>query len=82
MLRQCLKNLKRFKREAELFLGNAKELPFGNESFDAVFHAGGINFFSEKEKAVEEMIRIARPSLYIKFEQILKGNGYLLEFRN
>jgi ubiquinone/menaquinone biosynthesis C-methylase UbiE len=36
MLRQCLKDLKKFKCEAELFLENAEELPFGNKSFDAV----------------------------------------------
>jgi len=45
----------------ELFLGKAEELPFKSDSFDSVFHIGGINFFSEKKKAIDEMIRVARP---------------------
>jgi ubiquinone/menaquinone biosynthesis C-methylase UbiE len=44
----------------ELFLGTAEALPFKAESFDTVFHIGGINFFSDKKKAVLEMIRVAR----------------------
>jgi uncharacterized protein YbaR (Trm112 family) len=45
----------------DLFLGTAEALPFKSESFDNVFHIGGINFFSEKKKAIDEMIRVARP---------------------
>lgn len=45
----------------DLFLGTAEALPFKAESFDSVFHIGGINFFSHKKEAIEEMIRVARP---------------------
>jgi ubiquinone/menaquinone biosynthesis C-methylase UbiE len=45
MLKQCLRNLKKWKCEAELFLANAEELPFRDESFDEVFHLGGMNLF-------------------------------------
>jgi len=45
----------------DLFLGMAEELPFKSDSFDSVFHVGGINFFSEKKRAIDEMIRVARP---------------------
>ena len=45
----------------DLFLAMAEALPFKAESFDCVFHIGGINFFSEKKKAIDEMIRVARP---------------------
>ncbi len=45
----------------DLFLGMAEVLPFKSESFDSVLHIGGINFFSEKKKAINEMIRVARP---------------------
>ena len=45
----------------DLFLGKAEELPFKPDSFDSVFHIGGINFFSGKKKAIDEMIRVARP---------------------
>lgn len=45
----------------DLFLGTAEALPFKAESFDSVFHIGGINFFSRKKEAIDEMIRVARP---------------------
>ncbi len=45
----------------DLFLGMAEALPFRAESFDGVLHIGGINFFSEKRKAIDEMIRVCRP---------------------
>ena len=45
----------------DLFLGMAEVLPFKPESFDSVFHIGGINFFSGKKKAIDEMIRVSRP---------------------
>lgn len=45
----------------ELFQGMAESLPFQPESFDSIFHLGGINFFSAKKKAIDEMIRVARP---------------------
>jgi len=45
----------------DLFLGMAEVLPFKAESFDNVFHIGGINFFSGKKKAIDELIRVARP---------------------
>ncbi|MEW6571705.1 MAG: methyltransferase domain-containing protein [Nitrospirota bacterium] len=60
MLRQCAKNLKKWGCDAELFLGNAEKLPFRDESFEAVFHVGGVNFFTDRRKAIEEMIRVAR----------------------
>jgi ubiquinone/menaquinone biosynthesis C-methylase UbiE/uncharacterized protein YbaR (Trm112 family) len=45
----------------ELFLAMAEVLPFKAASFDSILHIGGINFFSEKKKAIDEMIRVARP---------------------
>jgi ubiquinone/menaquinone biosynthesis C-methylase UbiE len=49
----------------DLFLGMAEALPFRDASFDSVFHIGGINFFSDKQKAIREMIRVARPGTKI-----------------
>lgn len=49
----------------DLFLGVAEALPFRTESFDCVFHVGGINFFSDRGKAIGEMIRVARPGTRI-----------------
>ena len=61
MLIRCQANLHRWELEADLFLGNAEELPFANDSMDVVFHAGGINFFTDRAKAIGEMIRVAKP---------------------
>ena len=60
MLRRCGRNAKRWRLDIELINGMAEALPFKDESFDVVFHVGGINFFNDKKKAIEEMIRIAK----------------------
>jgi ubiquinone/menaquinone biosynthesis C-methylase UbiE len=65
MLRKCRKNLDKWNLEAELCLGNAAYLPYGNDCFDCVYHVGGINGFSEKERAISEMIRVAKPGTRI-----------------
>lgn len=65
MLWQCQRNLKKWQREVELFHGTAEALPFIDEVFDVVFHFGGINFFNDKAAAIREMIRVARPGIWI-----------------
>ena len=61
MLLNCQANLRRWEMDADLFQGNAESLPFADASFDVVFHVGGINFFSDRAKAIREMVRVARP---------------------
>ncbi|MGA8742129.1 MAG: class I SAM-dependent methyltransferase [Terracidiphilus sp.] len=61
MLAKCMTNLRRWGLHGDLFLGNAECLPFADESFDVVFHVGGINFFNDRAKAIREMIRVAKP---------------------
>lgn len=51
--------------DIQLQLGNAEQLPYQDNSFDGVFHVGGINFFNDKKKAIEEMIRVAKPGTRI-----------------
>jgi len=36
-------------------------LPFADNTFDIVFHNGGINFFNDKALAMNEMLRVAKP---------------------
>lgn len=60
MLKRCRSNLRRWRREAELILGNAEDLPLRDESFDAVLHVGGINAFNDRAQALSEMVRVAR----------------------
>jgi len=64
-LRHCRRLCRRRGWDVDLFLGNAEQLPFRDEVFDSVFHIGGINFFNDKKKAIEEMIRVARPGTKI-----------------
>jgi ubiquinone/menaquinone biosynthesis C-methylase UbiE/uncharacterized protein YbaR (Trm112 family) len=64
-LRRCQSYMSRKGWDVELFLGNGEQLPFQAESFDSVFHVGGINFFDNKKAAIAEMIRVARPGARI-----------------
>jgi SAM-dependent methyltransferase len=64
-IRRCRSLCRKRGWSVDLFLGNAEELPFRDESFATVFHIGGINFFSDKKKAIEEMIRVAKPAAKI-----------------
>ncbi|MDD2772242.1 MAG: methyltransferase domain-containing protein [Elusimicrobiales bacterium] len=61
MLGQAQRNFRNWGRKACLFQGEAENLPFKDCSFDVVFHVGGINFFNNKRKAIEEMARVTKP---------------------
>ena len=68
MLTNCQNNLRRWHMDADLYLGNAESLPFADSSFDVVYSAGGFNFFSDRAKAVGEMIRVAKPGGHLMIE--------------
>ena len=68
MLVNCQNNLRRWQMDADLYLGNAESLPFADSSFDVVFTAGGFNFFSDRARAVREMIRVTRPGGHLMIE--------------
>ena len=59
MLRRCKKKFNK-KTNLSLLKCCAEDLPFQDNSFDIVFHVGGINFFTDKQKAINEMIRVAK----------------------
>ena len=65
MLKKCRKNMEKERIKVELKLGNAENLPYKDNSFDAVLQFGGINFFNNRKKAVEEMFRVAKPGAKI-----------------
>lgn len=44
-----------------LIRADACRLPFASDSFDAVFHFGGINMFGSIEQGIGEMLRVAKP---------------------
>lgn len=77
MLKQAKRHLKKWKMNADLFQGMAESLPFKDESFDVVYHVGGINYFSDKEKAIHEMIRVAKSGTKIvivdETEKLVQG---------
>jgi ubiquinone/menaquinone biosynthesis C-methylase UbiE/uncharacterized protein YbaR (Trm112 family) len=77
-LRHCQRYIEKKGWDTALFQGNAEELPFQNDIFDSVFHIGGINFFNDKKKAIEEMIRVAKPgSRIVICDETEKGaRGY------
>jgi ubiquinone/menaquinone biosynthesis C-methylase UbiE len=68
MLANGQNNLRRWQMDADLYLGNAEALPFADSSFNVVYSAGGFNFFSDRAKAVREMIRVARPGGHLMIE--------------
>jgi ubiquinone/menaquinone biosynthesis C-methylase UbiE len=68
MLANCQNNLRRWQMDADLYVGNAESLPFTDSSFDAVFTCGGFNFFSDRAKAIREMIRVAKPGGHLMIE--------------
>lgn len=65
MLLRCKKKFQKTNLNLSLFHSCAEDLPFRDNSFDIVFHVGGINFFNDKEKAIQEMIRVAKPKTKI-----------------
>lgn len=77
MLKQAVRNLRRWKLQAKLFQGQAEQLPFASDVFDCVYHVGGINYFSDPAAAVLEMIRVAKPGSKLMIadetEQLVKG---------
>jgi len=64
-LQRCQAYVHRKGWDVDLFLGNGEQLPFQNDSFESVFHVGGINFFNDKKAAISEMIRVAKPGARI-----------------
>jgi uncharacterized protein YbaR (Trm112 family)/SAM-dependent methyltransferase len=77
-LRRCQSYVRGNGWDVGLFLGNGEKLPFQAESFDGVFHVGGINFFNDKKAAIDEMIRVAKPSarIIIADETEMGARGY------
>lgn len=65
MLRRCQKKLRPFTGAALLVQAKAECLPLADQSFDVVFHVGGINFFDRPATAVQEMVRVVKSGAQI-----------------
>jgi ubiquinone/menaquinone biosynthesis C-methylase UbiE len=57
-----------------LIQANALHLPFADESFDALFHFGGVNLFSDPGQALGEFVRVVR-----KGGRIVWGDEHMSE---
>lgn len=60
MLELSRQKLSDSEASVEWLQGNGCYLPFADNAFDAVFHFGGINEFSEPRRALNEMTRVTR----------------------
>jgi ubiquinone/menaquinone biosynthesis C-methylase UbiE len=61
MLKMALKHTKKRKINAELICCEADNLPYEDNVFDVVYSCGGFNFYNDKQKTVNEMIRVSKP---------------------
>ncbi len=60
-LGKAAKNLCFEKKRVALSRGDAEDLPFAENAFDAVVSVGAIEYFPNPERAVGEMSRVVRP---------------------
>lgn len=60
-LKRCQRNISKYNLNVEIFLAEAEHLPFLDGIFDVVFNVGSINYFENKQAAIEEMLRVAKP---------------------
>ncbi len=65
MLAQARNKLSSLPCVVELRQSLAEELSYPDNSSDALFHLGGINFFTSPRRALEEMDRVAGPGARI-----------------
>jgi len=59
MLEVARSKFEQVELRVNLVKGNVLNIPFRSNYFDTVVHTGGLNTFSDKEKALEEMLRVA-----------------------
>lgn len=60
VLKKCMEKMKMFNVPCEFSISNACYLPFPDRFFDAVFHFGGLNTFSDKKRAFHEINRVTK----------------------
>jgi ubiquinone/menaquinone biosynthesis C-methylase UbiE len=73
MVHTCVKRMAEydkamhFKCALHYSISNATYLPFPSEFFDAVFHFGGFNEFSDHKRTAEEFARVVKPGGIVLF---------------
>jgi ubiquinone/menaquinone biosynthesis C-methylase UbiE len=61
MLELARRKLGDLPRPPQLVLGNSQHLPFADGLFDAVLDGAGIKYYSDKARALREMLRVVKP---------------------
>ena len=61
MIRLARDKLAEYGAQTDFHVGNASYLPFEDDTFDAAYHFGALNFFADRRRALEEMARVVRP---------------------
>jgi ubiquinone/menaquinone biosynthesis C-methylase UbiE len=74
MLRQC--QLHQKATQAHLIHANGAYLPFADETFDALFHFGGVNLFNNPHEAVTEFVRVVKPNGIVAYGDEGFAAGY------
>lgn len=82
MLTMARRHLRKWKIPAGLFQGEAEHLPFADNTFDVVFHVGGISLFNDNRKAVAEMIRVTNPGGRLMIVDDNEGNPGRSDHKN
>jgi SAM-dependent methyltransferase len=74
MLRQCRRQ--HGDLNIELVHGNALHLPFADESFDGLFHFGGVNLFNDPATALDQFVRVVRKGGVVAWGDEQMSEGY------
>jgi ubiquinone/menaquinone biosynthesis C-methylase UbiE len=79
MLRQC--QLRNANLHVHLVHANGQFLPFADNSFDVLFHFGGVNLFNDPDKAIQEFIRVVKRNGIVSWGDEGFSNSYRSEIR-
>jgi ubiquinone/menaquinone biosynthesis C-methylase UbiE len=61
----------------EIIAGDARELPFGEGAFDIVTETGILHHIPNPERAISEMLRVAKKAIFISDSNNLGQGGWL-----
>lgn len=64
----CAERFRAMKREAHLCHGDAENLPYGADCFDAVYSLSVLWYVPDYRKAIHEMFRVAKPGGLVLFD--------------
>lgn len=64
----CAERFREMKREARLCHADAEQLPYGNNSFDAVYSLSVLWYVPDYRNVIREMFRVAKPGGLVVFD--------------